>query len=165
MRLDFEDGTKIIEQKDADTFFMGFNTYLFLRKSCYQCKYVGTERIADVTLADFWGVDLNSISDEQRKNGVSLILANSEKGKHIISELEYDMEIMPADMNRAISANQALSKPSSNNVNRDEFFKKLNSTNFDSLVHRFNRRRYVKLKMRKLIGNNIYERIKKGLGR
>ena len=28
MRLDFEDGTKKIEEKDADTFFVGFNKYL-----------------------------------------------------------------------------------------------------------------------------------------
>lgn len=165
MHLDFTDGSKVVEQKEADTFFMGFNTYLFLRESCYQCKYVGTERIADITLADYWGIDLNSISEEQRKNGVSLIIANSEKGKRLISELEKDMNIMPADKSRAISANQALSKPSSINVNRNVFFRKLDNTDFDSLIHKFNKIRYAKIKVRKLMGDNVYEKVKRVFGR
>ena len=165
MRLDFSDGTTVIEEKDSDTFFIGFNKYLFLRKSCYSCKYVGTERIADITLADFWGIDLDLISEEQRKNGVSLIIVNSSKGENIVSFLGKDMIILPADSSRAISANQALSKPSTSNLSREAFFRSLNDEDFDKLVHKYNRIIYLKLKLRKLLGNRVYDLIKHIAGR
>lgn len=165
MRLDFADGSKIIEEVGSDTFFIGFNTFLFLRESCYTCKYTGTERIADITLADFWGIDLNSLPDEQRKNGVSLIIANSEKGKALVKELNKDMIIHPADPERAVPANQALSKPGTANENRTEFFKMLDSYDFDTLVQKFNRTLYLKLKIRKILGNRLCNLIKSIVGR
>jgi len=161
MRLDFEDGTKKIEEKDADTFFVGFNKYLFLRESCYDCKYCGTERIADVTLADFWGIDLSTISESQRKNGVSLIVVNSGKGEKLVEQLEKDMEIFPADSVRAIAANQAFRKPSTKNAKREEFLAKIDSFDFDKLVHKYNRDIYFKLRVRKILGNRVYDFLKK----
>lgn len=165
MRLDFEDGTKKIEEKDVDTFFVGFNKYLFLRESCYDCKYCGTERIADVTLADFWGIDLSTISESQRKNGVSLIVANSVKGETIAEKLERDMEIFPADSVRAIAANQAFRKPSTKNDKREEFLSKIDSFDFDKLVHKYNRDIYFKLRVRKILGNRVYDFLKRICGR
>ncbi len=161
MKLDFEDGTKKIEEKETDTFFVGFNSYLFLRESCYDCKYFGTERIADITLADFWGIDLSTISEKQRKNGVSLIVANSQKGKMIIDELSQDMEIYPADRERAIAANQAFRKPSTKNENREDFFSRIDTTDFDELVHNYNKKIYLKMRARKILGNKVYDILKK----
>ncbi len=165
MRLEFGDGTKIIEEKSTDTFFVGFNTYLFLRESCYECKYCGTNRVADITLADFWGVDLSKISETQRKNGVSLIVSNSDRGRAIVGELSKDMEIKPAEKDRAIAANQAFREPSSKNDKREEFFIKIDSCDFDELVHKYNRKIYIKLKIRKMLGNKVYDFLKKVTGR
>ncbi len=165
MKLEFEDGSKIIEEKNTDTFFVGFNKYLFLRESCYECKYCGTDRVADITLADYWGVDLSKIPDKQRKNGVSLIVANSDKGSAIIAELSRDMIINTADRERAIAANQAFREPSSKNDRREEFFLKVDSFDFDELVHKYNRKIYLKLKIRKMLGDTIYDYLKKVTGR
>lgn len=165
MRLDFEDGTKKIEEKESDTFFVGFNGYLFLRESCYDCKYCGTDRIADITLADFWGVDLKKIPEKQRKNGVSLIVANSSKGLDVIEKLSRDMNIYPADSDRAVAANQAFRKPSTKNNKREDFFSKINFVDFDRLVHKYNRIIYLKLKMRRLLGDKCYDTLKRISGR
>ena len=52
-----------------------------LRRSCHECNYTSKKRVSDLTLADFWGIDL--IDKEFNDNkGVSLILVNSEKGSH-----------------------------------------------------------------------------------
>lgn len=53
---------------------------------CRNCSYCNGERASDVTLADFWKVkDYDSTLWDNR--GVSLILANSEKGIMVMSEL------------------------------------------------------------------------------
>lgn len=161
MRIDFADGTRIIEPKEKDTFFIGFNQYLFLRDSCYRCKYVGTDRISDFTLADYWGVDLESLSEKEKKYGVSLILANSDEAKQCIEELKRDIDIKSIDSEIAIRYNQALIKPSTDNPNRVEFFAKIDITDFDMLIKRFNKIHFLKVKFKGLIGKRNVERIKK----
>lgn len=169
MRIDFLDGTHKVENKDTDTFFVGFNDYLFLRNSCYNCQYTGTKRIADITLADFWGVDLNDISEHQRRYGVSLILVNSEKGKKIVSLLHEDMEIHSADKERAVSGNLALRRPGRRNKKRELFFKNLGIKDFDELVKKYESYKYFQYIRKKIIvsviGDSNYEKLKKKLGR
>ena len=93
--------------KIYDTYSVGFNSYLFLRKSCYECKYVGTNRISDITIADYWGVPKNEISEKEKKYGVSLILVNSLKGNSLIEKMNNDMVIKEIESDNAIEYNQA----------------------------------------------------------
>ena len=144
MRLDFDDGSNIVENRDLDTFFVGFNSYLFLRESCYCCKYTGTERVADFTLADYWGVPLNEISERERRYGVSLILANSEKAKKLVESLSDEMVIKKINSTVAVANNLALRRSGKPHIKREKFFDKFESTDFDRLVHKFNRKYYIK---------------------
>lgn len=165
MKLIFDDGTSSIENRDKDTYFVGFNNYLFLRKSCYNCKYTGTNRISDFTLADYWGVPLTEISYTQIKYGVSLVLANTIKAQNLISSLKKDMEINKIEPEKAIANNQALERPSTFNVNRDAFFKLLGEKNFDSIVHKYNAKYYNtifgKSLLMRMIGESLYNRLKR----
>ena len=137
MRIDFSDGTSKVQNKGTDTFFVGFNNYLFLRKNCYQCRYTGQERIADFTLADFWGVPLDKIPDKQRRYGVSLILTNTKKAEEILPELSKDFYYEKIDGNLAIPYNQSLREPGTMDPNRNNFFSNLDHSDFDSLVHKY----------------------------
>lgn len=144
IRLDFEDNTSKVQSKDFDTFFVGFNKYLFLRKSCYICKYSGTNRISDFTLADYWGVPEKTITDRERRYGVSLVLCNSQKSRKIINCLMKEVDIKKINPERAIACNQALRSPSTSNPHRNNFFKELNTKNFDWLVYKTYRKYYIK---------------------
>ena len=37
-------------------YLMGFQKHIFLRESCYDCKYANIDRVGDITLGDFWNV-------------------------------------------------------------------------------------------------------------
>lgn len=165
MRVDFDDGTSMIEPAEKDTFFIGFNKYLFLRESCYTCKYVGTNRISDFTLADYWGVDIEDISIKEHDYGVSLILANSNRAKQIVTELTDSIEIKPINPEVAIKCNQALSKPSTKNRYRLEFFNEIDRTDFDKLIIKYNKRHFIKVKIKDLLGRDNIKKIKKLLGK
>lgn len=138
MKIEFDDGTSSVQNKEFDTFFVGFNSYLFLRDSCYNCQYAGSERITDFTLADYWGVPLDSIPDTQSKFGVSVLLTNSKLAEQILPELSQELYFEEIDPQNAIAHNQAFDRPSTVNSNRNNFFTKLNDQNFDRLVHTMN---------------------------
>ena len=50
---------------------------LSLRDSCYDCKFKKYNRISDITLADFWGID-NIMPEMNDNKGTSLVVINSE---------------------------------------------------------------------------------------
>lgn len=64
-----------------------FGKHLSLRPSCFTCKYRRIERISDITVADFWGVN-KYYPDIPTKQGVSAVQINSLKGKE-----QYDLLI------------------------------------------------------------------------
>ena len=59
----------------------GFSSTLTNRYSCYDCKFNGLYRKADITIADFWGDDKFK---EQHHDGLSLMICHSAKGMSII---------------------------------------------------------------------------------
>lgn len=69
-----------------DEYYNIFEKYYNIRQSCRNCSYCNGNRLADITLADFWRVnDFNTALWDKR--GVSLILANTTKGLYIMSEM------------------------------------------------------------------------------
>lgn len=61
------------------------------------------------------------------KNGVSLILCQSEKGKELIESA--GLNLLDVDINNAISHNEQLNKPSACSKSRDQFFENYNRYN------------------------------------
>lgn len=83
VEIKFTDGTIYRETLADDLFMKGFLSNLFLRPSCYNCAFKGIERVADITLADFWGIQhvMPQIDDDK---GTSLIVTHSPKGERLL---------------------------------------------------------------------------------
>lgn len=77
----FENGDVIYDRRNENLFR---RCYMQLgvasRPSCYECKFKGFPRIADITIADFWGVEKRLQGDYDNDLGTSLIMCNSQKG-------------------------------------------------------------------------------------
>ncbi len=77
----YSDGSqKECDSRARDFVFRTYLSFSFSRKSCYICKYARLNRVADITLGDFWGFDMSRYSNYQ---GISLVVVNSEKGKEL----------------------------------------------------------------------------------
>lgn len=87
--LTFEDGSTIKKYHWEDIFFYGYLKNLYLQKSCYSCDFNKFPRPEDITLGDFWGAPLKLRSEE----GVSLVVANTLRGKRILEKLHRDNRI------------------------------------------------------------------------
>lgn len=163
MKLEFEDGSFVITDKETDTFFTAFNNNLILREACYNCKYCGEERVSDFTLADHWGIEENEVSNEQKWYGVSLILANTQKAQNFLNKINDEIEISPTNRKAAIESNRALVRPNSRPDNRSDIFPIISKIGFDNAIYSTLKNYYRKAKVRgiiyKIIGEQNYIKI------
>ena len=65
--------------------FLRCNIY---RENCYNCRYAQINRVSDITIGDFWGLSKNSKLYNERDNGISVALINTEKGKKIFEKIK-----------------------------------------------------------------------------
>ncbi len=66
-----------------------------LRQSCFRCKYTTLERVGDITLGDFHGIEKRTDESKYLDNkGVSCVLINSEKGWELWNECESKLQTL-----------------------------------------------------------------------
>lgn len=103
--------------------FLNAATY---RNNCYSCKYASTQRIGDITLGDYWGIDKvhpevltknGGIFNE--RDGLSCVIINSEKGKAFFETLKSYILWVDSDIKNVARFNGQLNKPSYKNPERD----------------------------------------------
>lgn len=89
--------------------FLNCKTY---REGCYSCRFANCNRQGDITLADFWGIEYIN-PKFYSKNGVSLVLVNTEKGKRLWKSLDNCIDSADSTLEQAVKMNKNLSAPSS----------------------------------------------------
>jgi coenzyme F420-reducing hydrogenase beta subunit len=72
-----------------DSYYFAFMYGITCRDSCYQCRYACRNRVSDITLGDFWGIEKYDPLYEH-SYGVSLVLFNTEKGMNLFKAREKD---------------------------------------------------------------------------
>lgn len=89
----FEDNTTQSEAYYAELFY----THIALRECCYRCKYTDFyKKPADITMADFWGIEKILPDWEDDNKGISLAAIHSEKGLALLKETSLDFcEVSP----------------------------------------------------------------------
>lgn len=121
----------IITKGVSDRYSIAFLNALTYTENCYSCPYAKTERVSDVTLGDSWGSEL---AIDEQKNGISLILSQTEKGNELLKMANLRLE--EVDIEKAIANNHQLEYPSFKPTGREKFFKGLKNSNFNFLVFR-----------------------------
>lgn len=111
VEIKYTDGTAYRETFTDDLYMKGFLSNLFLRPSCYNCAFKGIDRVADITLADFWGIQyvLPQMDDDK---GTSLIVTHSPKGEKLLDGLHGSVYSRQIVLESAIRYNtSAISSP------------------------------------------------------
>lgn len=130
-----------------DPYMIAFLNSLIYTENCYSCKYARRERVSDITIGDSWQSDL---SDESRKKGISLLLAQTQKGEALIQKA--DLETVPVDLEKAAAANHQLQHPSMEPDGRRDFFTSLKAgKKFNELVRKNYPKQYLKQQIKKIL--------------
>ena len=127
----------------------GFLKDIYLRPSCYDCKFKKPVTSADITLADYWGIQ-GMHPDFDDDKGASLILVNSKKGKVLFSTISEDMEFTETDLQYAIKHNPCIIRPVKYNASREKFFKEIKYKSLENIINK-----YTKISIRKRIKNKV----------
>ena len=136
-RVETEKGA-ITEKGYENIFMKGFIGDIYLRPSCYACKFKKPLTSADLTLADYWGIENNHPQFDDDK-GVSLILTNTTKGKDLISSISSYIEYIDTDYSRATRYNQSIIRHVKYNPKREAFFKEFNYENLEEIILKLTR--------------------------
>ena len=119
---------------DVDRFMkasMGSNC--LSRPSCYQCRFKGLPRIADISLGDYWVKGKRSKLDDD--TGTSVVLINSPKGIAFFENVKKKLWLQEVSLDSVISGNPALIKSlPKESINRNEFYNKMDSEDFNVVV-------------------------------
>lgn len=107
-----------------DDFFMKafLRSYSF-RERCYTCQFSSIPRVADLTIADFWGIGEKIPFDHVNRRGVSLVLVNSDRGKNVLDSIKNTIFIEPRTLEEAERKNRNIYEPSVRPPQRDTFYK------------------------------------------
>lgn len=133
----FANGKSHYGIKGKDCYSRAYHSNMIDRPSCYDCKFKGYPRIADITLADFWGGE--KIAKELDDNiGTSAVIVNSEKGLRFFETATKRLIKQEITIKDIEPSNPALLSSSKRpNYNRDQFFADMDTMRFDVLGDKY----------------------------
>ena len=93
--LKFKNKTVYKAPCTCDFYLLSFFNNILLKKCCYECNF-DKEDSADMTIADFWGIHYYHPKNKDQE-GLSVVLAHSEKGKNMIEKIKSNcsIELLP----------------------------------------------------------------------
>ena len=146
-------GQIIYETKQTSNFSKGYlQMNAYCRPSCYDCQFKRFPRIADITLADFWGIEkIDNTLDKDL--GTSLVMINSRKGLAYFEKAKQRMKYIQTAFDSILRGNPALTRSLNHPlVDRTKFFEDLDKMTFSEIASKYIRDK-----------KNIKKRIKKYL--
>lgn len=97
-------------EASCDPYYASFLRGETYRMSCYGCPFANTERVGDLSICDFWGVE-KFYPEIDTSKGVSGIIVNSEKGKRFFEECKNDFTLKEIKLDELKTQNTNLNHP------------------------------------------------------
>ena len=126
-----KDGEIYTNAFNSDLYMKGFLQDIYLRPSCYNCVFKGTDRKSDITLADYWGVhlDLPEMCDDK---GTSFIMVHTKSGQELYNTIEERFVSKEIKQEKPLSHNPAALVSAKLSKKRRVFFES-DTINFELL--------------------------------
>lgn len=148
-----------------DSYMNGFLEDIYLRPSCYQCRFkMIPKHTADITIADFWGINrvLPQLNDGK---GTSLLLIHNARGKALFDAVSDAFEYRECDWKAATVKNPTLVRSASVPSQREAFFEDLEARGYDHVALKYlSTPRTVVSKASRIIGGKLEKLVDFGVG-
>ena len=106
-------------------------------ESCYSCKYSQRERVSDLSIGDYWGIQKQHPVFFSSK-GVSAILINSMKGINIFETTKHLFYYLESEFDKVAEENTNLLRPTYRNAIRDYIYNGIEHQEwFDELAEKY----------------------------
>lgn len=153
----------------TDSYFYSFMKHGLFHESCYQCQYAKANRVSDITIADYWGIDSEFVKNKHTMNGTNLVVLHSGKGQSIFNEIRHMVEAYERPYEEAVAGNDTLRAPTDAPSDREQILKSISQYGFEYTIKKdpVNRRyifdarkAFLKAAFRKYIPNIFVKLIK-----
>lgn len=131
--LFFTEHTRAGAPKRQEPFMRLFLNNITIRSSCSDCAFNNKRSLADITIADYWGIDKQFPEFDDDK-GVTLVIVNTESGKAIFESIKNKAEVITTDFAKGSEFNLAVAKSLSLHKKRGFFFTNIDNYSIDELV-------------------------------
>ena len=156
-----ENGKAYYEDRYVNNFTKGYlQTNAYCRPSCYDCQFKGFPRVADITIADFWGVE--NVNQTMEKNlGTSLVMINSQKGANYFELIKPRINSVEVPFESILAGNPMLTSSLEQPVvNREQFFNDVDKMSFTALAQKYIdtlSAKPTKVSLKRKIKNNLHK--------
>ena len=134
-RYEWDDGSVNCRASLYDPYSYAFYSALSFRRCCFSCRFKGFERVADITLGDFWGAERLGLSKEVLANGVSGVMVHTGIG---MSALETaDVRRMEVGKESLLAENHMIERSAAMPERWTEFNEDVKAMDFGELVHKY----------------------------
>lgn len=142
-KYEYESNGKIKTKKlyyKLSSFYTYYEKAIIHKENCYNCKYSCKDRVGDITLGDFWGVEKNQpdclcenggIIDERK--GVSFCLVNSEQGEKLFDKVSEFLDYVDSDFDTISKQNDNLLKPTEMPLNRQNIMELYRTEGYEAI--------------------------------
>lgn len=114
--------SSLFEQRYQDIYYNAFFDGFSYRDSCNTCRYAQPNRVSDVTIGDFWGLDEDF--PLEHPHGCSVLLPTTEKGMVLIDGIRSEFNLFERSVDEAVNGNEQLRNPKKKNF-RIKVFRKI----------------------------------------
>ena len=139
-RFSLWNGDKCLYARDAErsAYLWGYLSGLTLREACYRCPFASPERVGDLTLGDFIGIE---------RKGISFVLANTPAGEALLQRCGAVLE--PRHLEERLAYRPGILEPAAPPAAREKYLRYLHSEGFPRAVRHALRGYFWALPLRK----------------
>ena len=131
----FDDGTEDNKTEYSQAWKKIFYSGKALRECCYFCPYANMERVSDITIGDYWGVQNTKVTIPS-DNGISLCLVNTKKGMDYVLRMR-NVEIEKSTTSEAINKQPRLRNVLANGHGRNELWMEYDKRGADYVIKKY----------------------------
>ena len=166
--MNFENGAAYKQSQHEDMMIKAFLHGKCSRECCYHCEFKQKYRLADFTLADYWGIQ-NIAPELDDDRGISSVYVNSAKAMKIMEAISDDVMLRRMDLELAVAHNVAMIESERVREDRAAFLKDMSRKPFDMVIGKYidqiSLGTKVRWTLRRVFGNRVYDFIKMKLTR
>lgn len=135
MVIEFTNREPLKVKARKNNYYRSFIKDNIARPACSQCSFVYTNRVGDLTMGDFWGIQYAKPEMFDNK-GTSILMINTKIGEDIWNKISNRFDYEESNLEEAFRYNHK--KPIKLTEKRNEFFDRFEKEEINSLLQEFN---------------------------
>ncbi len=124
--------SEIKRNKNVSAFMNLYYSNNITCDACFDCKFTSQDRVSDLTVSDFWGIEKDNPEFED-KLGVSMVMVNTEKGRALFNTLNGEK----AEANIENAKQPQLKNPTVKPEGYEAFWKEYQAKDIDYILKKY----------------------------